>query len=237
MKPRLLCQYVQDIYKDPRDRLEVRMSRALNEAIPCLSKSQYKEGFLPVEGEEERDTLRRHFEDHLTVLYTRSHEISMKLFELLIDHIHYPEKKTLLNAIENEPITPSVLRILQYVSLTHPSLRNETIELAQDHTDIGLVTLMPCSSAQTLEIRSNKGEWIQAEIGRSRNIITVIGGEQLSFISNQFYQPARHRILNTTEGRRISFPFLMRLPNYIKVETVDKKESKLAKDILNHIFK
>lgn len=180
--------------------------------------------------------MNNYFGNHLTLLYKKSHEISSKILSILCSNIGYSYTNDLQKAIDSDDIMPSVLRVLRYVSLTNPSLSNQEIELGADHTDIGLVTIMPCSSMHSLQILSNDGEWIDAEEGRTRNIVTVIGGEQLAFLSNHYFKATRHRVLNNVSGRRISFPFLMRLPRNFWLRQHKTEEVKVSKDILNHVF-
>jgi isopenicillin N synthase-like dioxygenase len=75
--------------------------------------------------------------------------------------------------------------------------------LAQDHTDIGLVTLMPCSNVPSLQVLNKSFEWVEVENkDNDRTAIIVCVGEQMAFLSNYYYEPSRHRIVRSL-GRSI----------------------------------
>lgn len=231
-KPNLLCQYVKDIMYDPRDRLELRMDYKSNSVVPCLSKSQYKEGFV-TSSTDHTSILKKYFDQSLEKLFNTTHDIALIVVRTLCNYIQYPYTDELINSFSNEDKSTSVIRILRYVSFPYPS--NEVLELARDHTDIGLITFMPCSSTKTLEILNTSSQWINVEEGKEKFIVTIIGGEQIAYLSNNFYIATRHRIINSNKNRRISFPFLMRCPPEYEMKNIEKK-SKLCKDITNKMY-
>lgn len=217
---------------DPRDRLELRMDYKSKSVIPCLSKSQYKEGFT-ASSKEHSSILRKYFDHSLETLFNTTHDIALNIVKTICNHINYSFTDELIDSFSNEEISTSVIRILRYISFPCPS--NEVLELARDHTDIGLITFMPCSSTKTLEILNTSSQWINVEEGKDKFIVTIIGGEQLAYLSNNYYIATRHRVINSNNNRRISFPFLMRCPPDYEMKNLENNAKK-CRDITNKMY-
>lgn len=134
----------------------------------------------------------------------------------------------------------SVLRVLRYPHSAADLKRKEplVVEIAQDHTDLGLVTLMPCSTVSTLQLLDQQNfEWISIEQDRNRGDLVVVAGEQLSFLSSYDIPAARHRVVQPAAVDRISFPFLQRvLPDVILTQAGALPKVKLAREIESHMY-
>jgi hypothetical protein len=165
-------------------------------------------------------------------------EMANQLLAILCAFLSYPAHEALKTHLYQEKETPGVLRLMRYAE--RPPLETSTSgipELAIDHTDIGLITLMPYSSSGTLQILSSEFDWLNVEHGQSPDTIVAIVGEQLAYLSNWTFQAVRHRVIpGPPSVQRFSFPFLMRAPAEFEVLQAETGKRRLAKHILNHIF-
>jgi hypothetical protein len=138
-------------------------------------------------------------------------------------------------------LSASILRLLRYPKQReHSQDANSIHELAQDHTDLGLVTLMPCSEVPTLQVLDPETfDWVYVESNHNRGDLVVVVGEQMSFIANFAIPAARHRVLQPAKGDRdrISFPFLQRLSPDVEIVRSGTNHKKKAKEVENYVFK
>jgi hypothetical protein len=222
-----------------RDRLEIRLRRNGSQKIPfsALKRNQFASGYDFTVNEDTVDIIRRYYTDeNLVEAHTSLEEVGNQLLSLFCDYLGYSAHQDLSDCLYKEPDTPGVLRIMRYLDSPPEGASNG--ELLPDHTDIGLITLMPHSSAETLQILSKDFDWIDVEKGQSSDTLVAIVGEQLAYLSNYKLRAVRHRVmpsshLNTT---RYSMPFLMRAPADFQIIQNGTDKMRIAKHVLNHIF-
>jgi hypothetical protein len=75
--------------------------------------------------------------------------------------------------------------------------------LGHEHTDLGLVTLIPRSSSPGLQLLDTLGDWKWVNVENTtkesnRGTLLVIVGEQMAYLTSHYYTPVRHRILKPT---------------------------------------
>lgn len=236
------CEFIKDI-GGMRDRLEIRVKRSdTHQAFAALERDQFANGYSSHMESAASKLLKEYFPDEILVKAHKDLDnMANKVLEILCDYIGYSEYEGLARGLGSEIDTPGVLRILRYLSKA-PTMRenegkSEVFELAIDHTDKGLITLMPHSDAETLQLLSRNFEWIDVEKGLPQDSVVVIIGEQLAYMSNYRLQAVRHRVISTPSmPTRYSMPFLMRAPPDFELSQVHSANSKLSKDILNHVF-
>jgi len=115
-----------------------------------------------------------------------------------------------------ESTSASVLRIMQYHHATEPAEEPDgTKVLCQDHLDNGLVTLSFITKNPSLEVHRLDGGF-HLEEKRVSGVPTeciVWVGEQMEKISNGYYKPVRHRVLQPSAAPpwyRVAMPFFLR---------------------------
>jgi len=108
------------------------------------------------------------------------------------------------------------LRIMQYHHATEPAEEPDgTKVLCQDHLDNGLVTLSFITKNPSLEVHRLDGGF-HLEEKRVSGVPTeciVWVGEQMEKISNGYYKPVRHRVLQPSAAPpwyRVAMPFFLR---------------------------
>nr|NGX26873.1 2-oxoglutarate-dependent ethylene/succinate-forming enzyme [Chlamydiota bacterium] len=69
---------------------------------------------------------------------------------------------------------------------------------AAEHTDIGLMTILPRATAAGLQVKNKEGEWIDVKVPEDAFIINV--GDQLQNITNGEFHSCRHRVVANEEG-------------------------------------
>lgn len=237
-KQQLCCEYIGQETHSVRDRLEVRVDRSTNTPFASLKRDQFANGYESKIDTESSNVLRQYYKSDLLL---RAHEelerIGTDLMSMLCSYMGYLNSAPLFTALASENETPGVLRFLRYVREKPTESANAKTELAIDHTDIGLITLMPFSAAKSLQILSPTFDWIDVEEGRSSDTVVAIVGEQLAYISNYLFEAVRHRVVETDDlAERISFPFLMRAPADLEITQIGTKRRRPSKEILNHIF-
>lgn len=222
-----------------RDRLEIRVRRGTTDvAFPALKRDQFAAGYDSVIDGKSTQLLHSHFSESVLLQVHKQLELLANDFlKLLCGFINYSDHEALEQCLKSEQDTPGVLRLLRYVPTIPKEESHGRTELAVDHTDIGLITVMPHSEAESLQILSQRFEWIDVERNQSSDTVVVIVGEQLAYLSNYRFQAVRHRVIPTkSQTSRHSMPFLMRAPAHFQLLQVDTGRAHAAKDVLNHVF-
>jgi len=102
----------------------------------------------------------------------------------------------------------SILRPIHYPPITTPDVPNVR---AGAHEDINLITLLVGASAQGLEVRSRKGEWVPFTADADTIVVNI--GDMLQRLTNHVYPSTTHRVVNPPgeEARkpRYSVPFFL----------------------------
>jgi isopenicillin N synthase-like dioxygenase len=102
----------------------------------------------------------------------------------------------------------SILRPIHYPPITAPDVPNVR---AGAHEDINLITLLVGASAQGLEVKSRKGEWVPFTAEADTIVVNI--GDMLQRLTNHVYPSTTHRVVNPPgdEARkpRYSVPFFL----------------------------
>jgi len=102
----------------------------------------------------------------------------------------------------------SILRPIHYPPITAPDIPNVR---AGAHEDINLITLLVGASAQGLEVKSRKGEWVPFTADADTIVVNI--GDMLQRLTNHVYPSTTHRVVNPPgeEARkpRYSVPFFL----------------------------
>eukprot|EP01130_Rhizamoeba_saxonica_P016851 TRINITY_DN786_c0_g1_i3.p1 TRINITY_DN786_c0_g1~~TRINITY_DN786_c0_g1_i3.p1 ORF type:complete len:226 (+),score=26.82 TRINITY_DN786_c0_g1_i3:313-990(+) len=197
-------------------------------------------------------------------VYQHMFSLSTIIFEVLCDYLDIPHLSSLIIPESDVNVSSSTLRILRYPSETNRDryYKSKVIEyeqitesehlcekieiVAADHTDIGFITIMACSDIPGLQVLQGD-EWVGVEqIIRDADIppneiLFVISGEQMNYLSNGTFPAIRHRVIrsNREVKDRISFPFFYRMgPKHSinKFENGHCLESCLAKNITPNLY-
>jgi len=102
----------------------------------------------------------------------------------------------------------SILRPIHYPPITAPDIPNVR---AGAHEDINLITLLVGASAQGLEVKSRKGEWVPFTADADTIVVNI--GDMLQRLTNHVYPSTTHRVVNPPGEQarkpRYSVPFFL----------------------------
>jgi len=102
----------------------------------------------------------------------------------------------------------SILRPIHYPPITSPDIPNVR---AGAHEDINLITLLVGASAQGLEVKSRKGEWVPFTADADTIVVNI--GDMLQRLTNHVYPSTTHRVVNppgeNARKPRYSVPFFL----------------------------
>jgi len=102
----------------------------------------------------------------------------------------------------------SILRPIHYPPITSPDIPNVR---AGAHEDINLITLLVGASAQGLEVKSRKGEWVPFTADADTIVVNI--GDMLQRLTNHVYPSTTHRVVNPPGEQarkpRYSVPFFL----------------------------
>ena len=102
----------------------------------------------------------------------------------------------------------SILRPIHYPPITSDDSPNER---AGAHEDINLITLLVGASAEGLEVRSRKGDWVPFTADADTIVVNI--GDMLQRLTNHVYPSTTHRVVNPPGEKarqpRYSTPFFL----------------------------
>jgi isopenicillin N synthase-like dioxygenase len=102
----------------------------------------------------------------------------------------------------------SILRPIHYPPITTPDVPNVR---AGAHEDINLITLLVGASAEGLEVKSRKGEWVPFTAQADTIVVNI--GDMLQRLTNHVYPSTTHRVVNPPGEKarqpRYSTPFFL----------------------------
>ena len=102
----------------------------------------------------------------------------------------------------------SILRPIHYPPITSDNIPNER---AGAHEDINLITLLVGASAEGLEVRSRKGDWVPFTAEADTIVVNI--GDMLQRLTNHVYPSTTHRVVNPPGEKarqpRYSTPFFL----------------------------
>ena len=133
----------------------------------------------------------------------------------------------------------SILRPIHYPPITKEP---ENAVRAAAHGDINLITLLMGAHGKGLQVKNNKGEWIDAIAGKDEIVVNV--GDMLSRYTNNKLKSTIHRVVNPPKEywskSRYSIPFFLHPVGSMKLNVldncIDEKNPKLFDDISAHDF-
>ena len=137
-------------------------------------------------------------------LYEALDALGSRVLRALALHIDLPE--TWFDDKTN--FGNSILRPIHYPPITAPDIPNVR---AGAHEDINLITLLVGASAQGLEVRSRKGEWVPFTAEADTIVVNI--GDMLQRLTNHVYPSTTHRVTNPPGEQarepRYSVPFFL----------------------------
>lgn len=102
----------------------------------------------------------------------------------------------------------SILRPIHYPPITTPDIPNVR---SGAHEDINLITLLVGASAEGLEVKSRKGEWVPFTADADTIVVNI--GDMLQRLTNHVYPSTTHRVVNPPGDKarlpRYSTPFFL----------------------------
>ena len=122
----------------------------------------------------------------------------------------YFENKFMVN-----PLT--LFRIFHYPALSKKQLAGGQWG-AGEHTDYGVLTILKQDTAGGLQVFT-KGNWVDAPYIEDSFICNI--GDMLDLMTGGYYRSTPHRVLNTSGGGRLSFPFFFDLDFNARPEVID----------------
>ncbi len=105
----------------------------------------------------------------------------------------------------------SILRPIHYFPIKNPDEVPEGAVRAAEHEDINLITLLIGASADGLEVKNTRGQWIPAKPAPNQIVINV--GDMLQRHTNNRLKSTTHRVVNPPKEKmgepRFSVPFFL----------------------------
>jgi len=165
--------------------------------IPDLKEFyQYYEGLSidPIMG------LTKHIRQDLNQL---GHFLLLQIFKGLPEEIRNSTSEPIPNMVLDSK--GAMFRIINY-----PPMTNIPVGAVRSaaHEDINLITLLPMSTAEGLQILGNNGEWI--DVGGDPHAIIVNVGDMLSAATKGYLKSTTHRVVNKNMDKpRLSAPLFI----------------------------
>lgn len=137
-------------------------------------------------------------------LYQALDQLGSRVLSALALHIGLPETYF----IDKTDSGNSILRPIHYPPITTDDIPNVR---AGAHEDINLITLLVGASAEGLEVRSRKGEWVPFTADADTIVVNI--GDMLQRLTNHVYPSTTHRVVNPPGDKarqpRYSTPFFL----------------------------
>ena len=137
-------------------------------------------------------------------LYDTLDRLGSRVLRALALHIDLPEHYF----ADKTNFGNSILRPIHYPPITTPEIANVR---AGAHEDINLITLLVGASAEGLEVKSRKGEWVPFTADADTIVVNI--GDMLQRLTNHVYPSTTHRVVNppgeNARKPRYSVPFFL----------------------------
>jgi isopenicillin N synthase-like dioxygenase len=137
-------------------------------------------------------------------LYQALDQLGSRVLSALALHIGLPENYF----ADKTNSGNSILRPIHYPPITTEAVPNVR---AGAHEDINLITLLVGASAEGLEVRSRKGEWVPFTADADTIVVNI--GDMLQRLTNHVYPSTTHRVVNPPGEKarqpRYSTPFFL----------------------------
>lgn len=105
----------------------------------------------------------------------------------------------------------SILRAIHYYPISDPDAVPADAVRAAEHEDINLITLLMGASADGLEIKTKKGNWVAVTALPEQIVVNV--GDMLARLTNNKLRSTTHRVVNPPRDKmrssRYSIPFFL----------------------------
>ena len=145
-----------------------------------------------------------HFREVGYALYQALDQLGSRVLSALALHIGLPESYF----FDKTDSGNSILRPIHYPPITAPDIPNVR---AGAHEDINLITLLVGASAEGLEVKSRKGEWVPFTADADTIVVNI--GDMLQRLTNHVYPSTTHRVVNPPGEKarqpRYSTPFFL----------------------------
>jgi len=126
------------------------------------------------------------------------------LLKAIAIHLDLPEEY--FTSLTNGGI--SILRAIHYPPITEEP---KNAIRAEQHEDINLITLLVGASAGGLQLKNQKGEWMDVVPENEEIVINV--GDMLQRLTNNYLKSTTHRVINPPREEwhkpRLSIPFFL----------------------------
>ena len=144
------------------------------------------------------------FREHGYGLYESLDALGAQVLSALALHIGLPA-----DYFADKPESgTSILRPIHYPPITSDDIPTER---AGAHEDINLITLLVGASAEGLEVRSRKGDWVPFTADADTIVVNI--GDMLQRYTNHVYPSTTHRVVNPPGEKarqpRYSTPFFL----------------------------
>ena len=144
------------------------------------------------------------FREHGYGLYESLDALGSQVLSALALHIGLPAD----DFADKTDSGNSILRPIHYPPITSDDIPNER---AGAHEDINLITLLVGASAEGLEVRSRKGDWVPFTADADTIVVNI--GDMLQRLTNHVYPSTTHRVVNPPGEKarqpRYSTPFFL----------------------------
>ena len=144
------------------------------------------------------------FREHGYGLYESLDDLGSQVLSALALHIGLPADYF----ADKTDSGNSILRPIHYPPITADNVPNER---AGAHEDINLITLLVGASAEGLEVRSRKGDWVPFTADADTIVVNI--GDMLQRLTNHVYPSTTHRVVNPPGEKarqpRYSTPFFL----------------------------
>ncbi|MHB8911952.1 MAG: isopenicillin N synthase family dioxygenase [Lysobacter sp.] len=144
------------------------------------------------------------FREQAYGLYNALDQLGSRVLGALALHIGLPEDYF----ADKTDAGNSILRPIHYPPITADDIPNVR---AGAHEDINLITLLVGASAEGLEVRSRKGEWVPFTADADTIVVNI--GDMLQRLTNHVYPSTTHRVVNPPGEKarqpRYSTPFFL----------------------------
>ena len=155
------------------------------------------------------------FREQAYGLYQSLDQLGARVLSALALHIGLPADYF----VDKTDSGNSILRPIHYPPITSDDVPNER---AGAHEDINLITLLVGASAEGLEVKSRKGDWVPFTADADTIVVNI--GDMLQRLTNHVYPSTTHRVTNPPGEQarkpRYSVPFFLHPnPDYV-IETL-----------------
>lgn len=106
----------------------------------------------------------------------------------------------------------------------YPPVQENELWGVGEHTDYGLITILKQDKVGGLQVKANN-KWIDAPPIENTFVCNI--GDMLDFLTGGFYQSTPHRVKNTTQQNRYSFPYFFDPNFYAPIMPIDLTHLKI----------